>query len=82
LLFHHVVHIPKYPLLELRWKHQWFNQSHVGIVHFVVDLWMWGFNKCHIQSKTHKHQLSFTIGHWNIGSLWKQKGFEVDGLIG
>jgi len=26
--------------------------------------------------------MSLTMKHWNVGSLWKQKGFEVDELIG
>jgi hypothetical protein len=42
LVFHHVMHIPKYSLFELRYKHQWSKQSHGGIVYFVVYLWMVG----------------------------------------
>jgi hypothetical protein len=46
LLFHHVVHISKYGLLELRWKHQWWTwQSHVGIMYLVVDLWIVGLQR-------------------------------------
>jgi hypothetical protein len=41
----------------------------------------WGFDECHIQTKTHKHQLNPTMGHCNVSFLWKQKGFEVDKLI-
>jgi hypothetical protein len=40
-----------------------------------------GFDECYIQTKTHKHQMNLTMGHWNVGSRWKQKGFEVDELI-
>jgi hypothetical protein len=32
-------------------------------LYLVVDLWMVGFDECHIQTRTHKHQLNLTMGH-------------------
>jgi hypothetical protein len=66
LLFHHVVCIPKYPFLKLR-KTPMIPCGYYVSCHRFVDGWV--FNKCHIQTKTHKHPLNLTLGHWNVGFL-------------